>query len=100
MTTNTCITGSKAKLWSKILRYMGKSTTLEETGAKNEGHVRKRLWYSPGTPSTLQAQYDTSPYDGLQIGDLCLDTTNNLVYVCTVDCAVATDATWTKISVD
>jgi len=100
MATNTVIAGSKSRLWTKILKYIGKSTTLGEVGTKNVAHARRRVWYSPGTPSTLQAQYATSPYDGLQIGDLCLDTTNNLVYVCTIDCAVSTDATWTLISVD
>ena len=100
MATNVYTPGSKRRAWDKMLRYMGSSATLGETGLKNAGHARRRLWLSNGTPETLQAQYATTPYDQLQCGDLCLDTTNKLVYACSVDCAASTDATWTLISID
>ncbi len=101
MATNVVVPKNKSRTLNRIFRYFGKSTTLSpEHGLKSPGHARRRVWWSPGTPQTLQAQYATSPYDLLQIGDLCLDTSNKLVYVCTVDCAVATDATWTLVSID
>ena len=101
MATNIVVPKNKSRVFNLILRYFGKSTTLSpERGLKNLGHARRRIWHSPGTPETLQAQYATSPYNLLQIGDICLDTSNKLVYVCTVDCAVSTDATWTLVSVD
>ena len=100
MATNIQVSRCKGRLFNKIIKYIGKSTTLEETGLKNTAHARRRVWFSAGTPECLQAQYATAPYDQLQIGDLVLDTTNKLAYVCTVDCAVATDATFTLISID
>jgi len=100
MATNIKVPENKSRAFNLAIRYMGKSTTLGETGAKNIGHARRRVWYSEGTPSTLKADYATSPYDLLQVGDLCIDTTNELTYVCTTDCAASTDATWTAISVD
>ena len=100
MATNTYAPENKDRTWKKILRFLGKSTTLGEVGGKNLGHVKKRTWAAPGTPSTLQAQYATAPHNQLQIGDLCYDSTNKLTYVCTVEVAATTDATWTLISID
>ncbi len=100
MVTNISVAKNGARAWALILRYIGKSATLGERGLKNEGHAKFRLWFSEGTPETLQAQFGEALYDSLQIGDLCLDTDNLLVYVCSIDMAVSTDATWTLISVD
>lgn len=100
MATNTALARSGDRALAKVFKYLGKSTTLSEVGTKNPGKAKRKIWYAQGTPSTLQAQYATQPHPHLQIGDLCIDTTNKLIYVCTVDCAVSTDATWTLISVD
>jgi len=100
MATNTVVPDNKSRALAQLLKYIGKSTTLGEVGTKSRGHMRRRIWRSPGTPSTLQGQYATSPHDKLQIGDFCIDTTGKLAYVCTVEPAASTDATWTPISVD
>jgi hypothetical protein len=100
MATNVVVCKNKSRALAEWIKALGKSTTLGEKGAKSMGGMRRRIWQSPGTPSTLQAQYATSPHHLLQVGDLCIDTTNSLAYVCTVEVAASTDATWTSVSVD
>jgi len=100
MATNIVVPDNKSRVLNKLLKSIGKSTTLGEVGLKNPGHARRRLWSSAGVPSCLKAQYDTSPYDLLQVGDFAYDSSNDHAYVCTVEVAASTDATFTKVSVD
>ncbi len=100
MATNVYIPKNKGRALTKALMYIGKSTTLDEVGFKNIGHANSRVWWASTTPTAVSAQYSTSPYDQMRIGDLAFDTTNKLSYVVTVDLASDTDATFTSISID
>lgn len=100
MATNTVVPKNKSRALALFIKAIGKSTTLGEVGAKSKGHMRRRMWWASTTPDTVSAQYSTSPHNLLQVGDFCVDTGNLLAYVCTVEPANATDATWTLISVD
>jgi len=100
MATNITVPENKSRALAAILKAIGKSTTLGETGLKDGRHARRRVWLAPAAPQCLQAQYATSPYSELQIGDLVIDWASDDAYICTVDCAVATDATFTKITID
>ncbi len=100
MATNVVVPKNKSRVLNKFMGAVGKSTTLGEVGGKNLGHVRKRIWWSPGTPAIDKTDYNTSPYNLLQVGDLAYDSTNDLAYMCTVEVAGSTSAVFTLVSVD
>lgn len=102
MATNIVSPRNKSRVFNKLLGAIGKSTTLGEVGAKNLGHIRKRIWWAPDTPSVDKADNETNPYDLIQVGDLVYDSGNDLAYICTTEGSTAggTTAAFTLVSVD
>lgn len=60
---------------------------------RNEDSRKKRMCYKAGVPAS-----STAADNPANAGDLCLDTTNNHVYCCTVYDPTGAASTWVQIA--
>lgn len=82
--------GTQRKLWVMVDEILGRKS-MSRGGSK----VERRISYKAGVPMT-NTEADC-PLSSKPVGEICVDTTNSDVYVCTAYTNTTT-FTWTKIS--
>lgn len=80
--------GSRLRLLPRFLEIMGSRGHLRKASASGS-----KFCYKAGAPAN-----NTAADNPNALGDICIDTENNDVYVCTAYTADASATTWTKIS--
>lgn len=80
------------------IKYMGRQGLYRQimklfTEKRNEDARKKRIAWKAGVPAS-----STAADNPANLGDMCLDVTNNHVYLCTVYDATGAASTWVQIA--